>query len=381
MKNFILFYIAVIAMVLASCGNDDLAGEKEAIQSELYKKEQAFAELKQEINALQNQMNELDTVKTFKSITVEVQKVETTKFESFFHINGSLEPVEFAYVSPEISGQIKRFYVKEGDRVTKGQLLLKLNTTVIENSIREVETSLSLASVVYKKQNELWEKNIGSEIDYLKAKTDLESLQNKLETLKSQKEMAIIKAPMNGVVEEIIPKEGEMAMPGKILVHILNLDMFYFNTEVSESYLPFLKKGDPVEVTLLAYNETLNTKIYRIANTINDESRSFLVQMKLKNTNGILKPNMLAEAKFKDFENDHAFVFPSNVIKKDYNGSYLYVVNKKEDQYIAKKRYVTTGRNQAKNIMVVSGLNVGDLVIVKGYSQLTDGSIISINNI
>ena len=381
MKNYILFYIAVIGTVLSSCSSDDLASKKEALQSDLYGKEQAYVELKQEINTLQTQIDELDTVKVFKSIAVEVQKAEPTNFQSFFHVNGSLEAVASAYVSPETSGQIKHIYIKEGDRITKGQILLKLNTTVIENTIREVETALSLASVVYKKQKELWDKNIGSEIDYLKAQTEVESLENKLETLKSQKEMSIIKAPMNGVIEDIIPKVGEMAMPGQILVQILNLDMFYFNAEVSESYLPFLKNGDPVEVSLLAYDETINTEIYRIANTINLESRSFLVQMKLKNNKGILKPNMLAEAKFKDFENDQAFVFPTNVIKKDYSGSYLYVAVLKEGKYMAKKRYVKTGRNQAKNIMVESGLNTGDLVIVKGFSQLADGSIILINKI
>ncbi|MCK5775571.1 MAG: efflux RND transporter periplasmic adaptor subunit, partial [Bacteroidales bacterium] len=348
MKNYILFYIAVIGTVLASCSSDDLASKKEAMQTNLYEKEKAYAELKQEINALQIQINELDTAKVYKSVTVEVQEVETTNFQSFFHVNGSLEAVASAYVSPEISGQIKHIYVKEGGQVSKGQKLIKLNTTIIENSIREVETALSLASVVYKKQKELWDRRIGSEIDYLKAKNDVESLQNKLKTLKSQEDMAIIKAPISGVIEEVVPKVGELAMPGQIMVQILDLDTFYFNAEVSESYLPFLKKGDPVEVSLLAYDETINTEIYRIANTINLESRSFLVQMKLKNNKGILKPNMLAEAKFKDFEDDKAFVFPSNVIKKDYSGSYLYVAVLKEGKYIAKKRYVKTGRNQAK---------------------------------
>lgn len=378
MKNYILFYMAVIGMVLTSCSSDDLASKKDTLQTELYEKEQAYTELKQEINALQIQINELDTVVTSKSVVVEVQRVEVTDFRSYFHINGSLEAVESAYVSPEISGQIKQLYVKEGETVFKGQVLLKLNTIVIENSIREIETALSLATVVYEKQKELWDKNIGSEIDYLKAKNDVESLENKLETLKSQEEMAIIKAPVSGVIEEVIPKVGELAMPGQILVQILNLDMFYFNAEVSEAYLPLLKKGDSVEVKLLAYDEVLNTKIYRIANTINPENRSFLVQMKLKNTKGFLKPNMLAEAKFNDFKDDKAFVFPSNVIKKDYSGSYLYVAIKKEGQYVAKKTYIETGRNQAKNIMVTSGLNIGDLVVVKGYSQITGGSNISV---
>jgi len=377
MKNYILLCMVVIAVVLGSCSSDS-ANEKEALQTKLYEKEQAYAGLKQEINVLQTQIKALDTAKVYKTVAVEVQKAEETNFQSFFHINGSLEAKESAFVSPEISGQIKSLYVKEGDRVSKGQVLLKLNTIVIENSIREVETALSLASVVYKKQTELWDKRIGSEIDYLKAKTDVESLQNKLETLNSQKEMAFIKAPINGVIEEITPKVGELAMPGQVLMQILNLDIFYFNTEVSESYLPFLKKGDPVEVKLLAYDETLNTEIYRIANNINKESRSFLVQMKLKNNNGILKPNMLAEATFKDFENDHVFVLPSNVIKKDYKGSYVYLAIKDADHYIAKKSYIKTGRHQAKNIMIESGIHAGDLVVVKGYSQLTDGSIILI---
>jgi RND family efflux transporter MFP subunit len=207
----------------------------------------------------------------------------------------------------------------------------------------------------------------------------MERMQDQLKTLQSQLDLSIITSPINGIVDKIEVKEGELAMPGAPMMHIVNLDEFYLNVEVSESYIPFLKKGDPVQVNLMAYGDlTLDAPIFRIANIINPENRSFEVNIKMKNYQNKIKPNMLADAKFKDFESEKAIVVPSLLVKKDFNGEYVFIAVKADDNIVAKKVYVETGKSIANTTMVVSGLTEGDRLIVKGYNQVVEGSLLSI---
>ena len=376
MKTKILLISIAFSLVLLSCKTETESGN---LQSELDSKKVEYSNLKLEINTLQKKIKDMDTITTLEGIAVNVLKAETSHFEHFFKVNGSFEAVHSAYVSPETAGQVKSILVKEGDQVIMGQLLAKLNTSVIESSIREVKTALSLSTIVFKKQKELWDKKIGSELDYLRAKTDMEATENKLLTLQSQLDMAIIKSPIEGVVDDVALKVGELAMPGQLMMHIINLNDFYLNAEVSESYLPYLHKGDAVSVHLLAYSDkNIEAKIYRISNMINPENRSFTVQVKLGNTEGILKPNMLAEIKFKDYEDTAAFIVPSIIIKDDFNGSYLFIADKKNGESIARKIYIESTKSQGEFSMVDKGLNIGDLIITKGYNQVVDGSFVSI---
>jgi len=376
MKTKILLISIAFSLVLLSCKTETESGN---LQSELDSKKVEYSNLKLEINSLQQKIKDKDTTTSKEGIAVNIQIAETSHFEHFFKVNGSFEAVHSAYVSPETAGQVKSILVKEGNQVKKGQLLAKLNTSVIESSIREVKTALSLSTIVYKKQKELWDKKIGSELDYLRAKTDMEATENKLLTLQSQLDMAIIKSPIDGVVDDVALKVGELAMPGQLMMHIINLNDFYLNAEVSESYLPYLHKGDEVAVHLLAYSDkNIEAKIYRISNMINPENRSFTVQVKLNNPEGILKPNMLAEIKFKDYEDKAAFIVPSIIVKDDFNGSYLFIAEKKNGESIARKIYIESTKSQGEFSMVDKGLNVGDLVIIKGYNQVVDGSLVLI---
>ena len=373
-KNTLLIISIFIALI--SC---DSKNEISTLQDELKTKKEAYTNLKLEIKDLQKQIEALDTLEIISGIAVNVEKVTATHFEHFFLVNGIFEAVNYAYISPETSGQITAITVVEGEKVKKGQLLVKLNTAIIDNSINEVESALSLAKVVYDKQKELWDKNIGSELDYLRAKNDVERLQNQKKTLQSQLDMAHIKSPINGIVDDITQNQGELAMPGQLLMQIVNLDHFYFNAEVSESYLPYLHPADSVKIKLTSYdNKTIDAKIHRIANIINPENRSFKIQVKVANKQKILKPNMLAEARFKDYENLHALVVPSIIIKKDFIGHYLFVAQKEKEDWIAKKKYITYGRNKDDKTMVEKGISAGDLVIINGYNQVVDGSLVSI---
>lgn len=376
MKTKSLLISVVIMSILMSCEPKD---ELKELQSQLDAKKIELSTLKLEISDLQLKIDELDVDKVNKGIAVYVEKLTPLKFEHFFHANGSFEAVDYAYISPETSGQITEILVKEGAKVKKGQVLAKLNTDILENTIREVKTGLELSSTVFKKQEELWNKKIGSELDYLRAKNDMQRLKDQLKTLQSQLDMAIITAPINGIVDNIEPNVGEMAMPGQMMMQVVNLDVFYLNVEISESYLPYLNPGDDVTINLMAYGDyNIAGSIHRIANIINPENRSFKVTIKVKNENNMIKPNMLAEVKFKDFESEAALVVPSIIVKKDFKGNYLFVTEQIDGKEFAKKTYVETGRSRENETMILSGLKANDQIIVGGYNKVVEGSLLSI---
>lgn len=367
----------IISIILISlffaCGQSN---DPESIKKQI-------AEYKSQISELENKIDELNTklseqgIETNKSkfIKVKTQVVKPTHFSHFVHSVASLEAVNSAFISPEISGQVKKIHVNEGNYVKKGQLLVSLNSDIIESNIKELETSLELAKTLYNKQKELWDQKIGSEIQYLEAKNRKESLESKLNSLHIQLAKSKIKAPINGIVDLISVKEGELAMPGAQIIQMVNIASFYVNAEVSEKFISSIKRGSEVKVSFPNFPDwKIDTKVYRIGNVINESNRTFRVQAKINNKNNMLKPNMLAKITFRDFEVDSALAVPSIIIKKDFKGDYLYVVEKnKDNNYIAHKKYVKTGLSNDEGTMIEQGLNKGDLVIIKGYNLVKDG--------
>lgn len=376
MKTNLLWLFLAATLVFSACESET---NLQQLESDLEAKKIALSNLKIEIRDLENKIKEMDTAHSIKTIAVEVVKAETQKFEHFFNINGSFEAIDYAFISPETSGQITEVLVKEGEHVQKGQVLARLNTSIIESNINEVKTALELANTVYKKQKQLWDKNIGSEMDYLNAKNNKARLEDQLQVLQSQLDMSILKSPITGIVDKVDVKKGELAMPGSVMMQVVNLEDFYLNVYVAETYLPYLHQGDPVKISLPSYNNyEIESTIYRIGNIINPENRSFEVSIKVKNEDGKIKPNMLAEAKFKDFESENAIVVPSIIIKKDFKGYYLFTVVNTDGYQTAKKVYVEPGKSLAGSTMVASGLQAGDQVIVKGYNQVVEGSYVNI---
>ncbi len=366
----IILFITVIFLV--SCENTD---ETEKIKSEIEEKISEIQQLKNEVADLEKQIKTKSEDSLRFKIPVNVKKLKFETFKHFFEASGVVEPVNDAFISPEINGQIEEIYVEEGSQVIKDQLLAKLNTNVTENTVKEIETSLELAKTVYKKQKQLWEKNIGSEIEYLKAKNNKESLENKLRTIKSQLEKAYIRSPIKGIVDEIFKKEGELAIPGIQLMQVINLEDLYINVDVAEVHLPSVHKGDTVILKFPTYmNESVKVPVFRVGNVIEPDNRTFTVQLKIKNNEGKYKPNMLAVVEINDYSTDSAFVVPSLIIKRDLTGKYLYIVEEKDGNYYAKKRYIETGKSHNELTTVIRGLKPGEQVIIDGFEQVSDGS-------
>ncbi len=365
--------LTVLILFLASCSNQETEKSiKEKIST--YRKDVNKLNLK--IADLEKKLTEMNSVSGDAEKTpVVVQTLAYEPFSHYIEVSGSAEAVKQAYISPEVGGQIREIYVNEGDYVEKGRLLAKLNTDITESSIADLKSSLALATTVYEKQKRLWDQGIGSEMQYLQAKNNKESLEQKLVTLNAQLDMSLIKSPISGIVDQIYRKNGELAAPGQQLMLVVNLDELYINADVSETYLSKVIEGATVKVTFPVYPDmSMEVPIYRKGNTISPNNRTFDVQLKIKNPDRLLKPNILAIIQIKDFSADSAIVISSALIKQDITGSYLYVMQDNAGKWIAKKVYVTPGKSYLDKTMVVDGLQTGQQVIVEGYNQVSDGS-------
>ncbi len=360
-----------LSILFSACSNNGIE-EKEA---SLQEKKGELASLKTEIKTLETELAELSPESAEKGTIVNILALTPQEFSHSFEVNASLEAVESAMISPEMSGQVIELLVKEGDIVKKGQLLARLNTKVIESSIAELNVALNLANQMYKRQKKLWKQEIGSEIDFLTAKNAKESLDAKLNTLQTQKQMAMITSPIQGIVDQIALKEGEMAMPGMAVMHIVNINEFYLQAEVAEAHLASLEVGDPVEIYFPSFPDlNKNSKIYRLGQVINPENRSFIAEVKLKNKDGFLKPNMLALTRFIDFYQKEAIVVPTALIKHDFSGAYLYIVQQKEKAFYAQKVHIKTGYTMDDMTHIISGLDLGQQIITEGYNKVVNGS-------
>ncbi len=364
--------IGIVLMLAGACGPKD---QRKAIEKQIASHKNEIREIKQEINTLEKQLQE-DGGNTHEGnkIPVSVVTIKPDTFSHFISLNGQVEANQSAFISPEMNGQIKKIHVQEGDRVQKGQLLVSLNTRVIQNNIQEVKTNLELAKKMFEKQKDLWDQEIGSEISYLEAKNRKESLENRLETLKSQLDLSLIKAPFAGIADEIYKKEGEMGMPGMQVVNLVNLSYMKIEASISEDYLSRINKGDMVKVNFPAVPEiALDLPIRRIGNVIDPDSRTFDIEMMFKNPENKIKPNLVSEIKINDYQNNSAIVIPSIVVQQDMKGEYVFCIKNGNGSTTACKTYITTGMSYNNQTMVTAGLEPGKKVIVGGYNLVSDG--------
>ncbi len=374
MSRKILYILAI--SLLFSCQQAD---DQESIKKKIASYKADIEDLNEKVADLENQLKNMDGADNTFRVPVEVLELNQVEFNHYIEVGGVVEAINEASISPETSGQINKIFVNEGDRVRKGQLLVDINSDITKSQIEEVESSLEFARTVYEKQKRLWDQRIGSEIQYLDAKNRVESLEKRLEVLRAQLDMAKITSPVNGIVDNIYMKDGELALPGVPLMLVVNLDQVYINADVSESYLSDVHTGEQVSVTFPAYPELkLDIPIHRKGNVINPNNRTFTVQLKLSNPENMLKPNILSKIYINDYSADSALVVPAELVKQDLKGSYVYVIDNDAGNLVARKAYISTGLSYGNKTMVTTGLLPGEKVIMTGYNQVSDGTIVEI---
>ncbi|MFP4556834.1 MAG: efflux RND transporter periplasmic adaptor subunit [Bacteroidales bacterium] len=370
--------IVLIVALFTGCNTVESPEEIREKLSELKDKQ---LNIRHEIKDLEEKLNRVqESDISDGAIPVLAKKIERVPFSHFIFVNGRVEVLEEAHISPETNGQIKTIHINKGQFVNRGDVLVSLNTSMIENNVAEVRSSLELSKKTYQKQKDLWEQNIGSEMQFLEAKNAKESLEHRLKSLEAQLDMSIIKAPFSGIVDDIFQKEGELTSPGKPVLYIANLNKLKVTADVSESLLPKINEGDTVAVTFPTYKGiNILAPIHRIGNLIDQNTRTISIELRFNNIDNQIKPNQIAKMKIRDFYADSAIVVPSIVIKQDIYGDFLFVVEEDDNNLdIANKQYVESGLSYDDSTMITDGLDQGQRIIVSGFNQVGSGSLIHI---
>lgn len=367
--------VAVIAAALAGCSAKPADTDSLKVQQlQQYKKE--FAELRLKIEALEKELATNDNLNG--AVRVQVTELVPQKFERFIEITGRVEAEEDVQVSPESIGVIEELLVREGQRVTKGQTLAVLNTEALKRALDELKIQHDLATVTYNRQKNLWEQNIGSEMQLLQARSAMEALQKRIESTQAQINLAVIKSPVNGVIDVVYQKKGEIGSPQVLFARIINSSSIRVYADVAESYLPKIKQGDKAMVFFPALGREVEATIYRIGSSIDPNNRTFSIRVNLNNPDGMIKPNLISTIRLRDYSNSDAIVVPNILIKEDFRGKYTFIAEENGGQLVARKVYVTPGVNNNNRTEVIEGLQAGMRIISEGYVQVADGTPLNV---
>ena len=377
MKPINALTISLFAFLVA-CGE----GEKdlEAKKAELQALRAQSLQLKEQINALETEIREIDPeFNQSNTVLVSTMGLAKKPFDHKVEIRGSVASRKNVFVSAETMGRIEKIHIDEGNLVRKGDLLLKLDADILENNISEVETQLELADAIFVRQKSLWDKNIGTEIQYLQAKNNKESLERRLATLRSQLSQAYVRAPFSGVADNIPVKEGEMAQPGMPLVRIVNQKEMYISADVSEAFLGKFTKGDVAEIYFPSQDANLTSTITSVGKVINQENRTFTVEVSIpKSTDFEFQPNQVAILNLTDYFREETISVPTKLIQSDDRGKFVYGLDSSEGKKVAKKLRVEPGKSFNSLTEILSGLNGSEILISDGYRDVNEGSEVSI---
>ena len=370
-----------LIVLLASCNQASDNGDLESEKKELYSLREDQKELQNRILKLEKEIKKQDPLFEYKpDITTLVSVIEVSSQE-FYHkieVRGSIASRQNIMISAELAGLIQKIMVREGDRVNKGQLLVILDGESIRRSIDELKTQLELAALLYERQARLWEKSVGSEIQYLEAKNRKESLEKRLASANTRLEKTRVKASFSGSIDSIPVNEGEFVMTGMPLVRVVNLNNLYIKADVSERYAGKFKKGDKARVYLPAFEVYLDSRIDAVSDVIHLENRTFTAEVSLKNLRHQVKPNMMVIVELTDYKNENATVIPTNIIQNDDQGQFVFTVRKDGDKQIAEKLHIETGKSYNNMTEVHQGINAGEIVVDRGFRELTNGIAVRI---
>jgi RND family efflux transporter MFP subunit len=382
MKN-IFYLFALAGLILAtSCGGETTESEGapqtlDAARKVLQEKRKELQILKKEVAKAEAAVQKFDPKSKKKTaIPVTVAKVTVRDFNHYVEVQGNVVPAEEpGMASSETGGRITDLLVKEGAYVKKGALVATIDLESIKKSIAQLDESLSLAKNMYKRQENLWNQKIGSEVQYLQAKSQVESLVKNKESLEYELTKANVYAPMSGYVDMVIAKAGEMAGPGTPIIQILNTRNLKVVAAIPEIYLGNVKKGEGVVLKFPALNEEQKGRVTTIGRSINPANRTFEVEASISSQNGLLKPNLLATMLVNDFAQKDAIVVEDQLILQDVSGAdYVMVLEGTK----AVKKIVTMGRGYNNETIITSGLNGQETLLIKGARQVSDGDLVEV---
>lgn len=387
MKKIIPTLILFLALV--SCRENNTASFDSVIASgdvnELRSKK---TQLSEQLNTLNDQVKTLDSViasidKNERLPLVTTFQVNTQKFEHYLELQGSVATKQNVLIYPEMAGTLQRVYVKEGDKVKKGQLLATIDDGGMTNQVAQLRTQAALAKTTFERQKRLWDQKIGSEIQFLQAKTNYEAFQSNVQQAESQLQKSSVRAPFSGIIDNVIKDQGTVVSPGpgSEIFRIVNLSDMYITVDVPETYIGSISVGSKASVFFPVLGDTITTKIRQSGNFINPSNRSFSVEIPVPNKEGKIKPNLTARVSINDYSNTAALLIPQSVISENAEGEqYVYIAENptKENVRTAKKRIVSTGKTQGRFVEILSGLSDGEFIIQEGARSVKDNQEVEI---
>ena len=333
-------------------------------------------EISNELKSVESAISTLDTLK--RLMTVTSYKAEEKEFNHYIEVQGIVKADKTIGLRAEMGGTITAILIKQGQRVSKGQILATLESSVIDNSVLQLTTQLNLATTTYERQARLWDQKIGSEIQFLQSKAQKEGLENSLNSLKAQAHKMKIIAPFSGIIDQVFAKTGELISPQTPFLRLVNLDNVYIESEITETYLKAITKGTKALVHFNSINTTIEASITQVGNFINPNNRSFKTRIDIKNTNNDLKANLLANIKINDF-NASGIVIPSKFIQQDRNGNtFVYVLEAEENSLKVVKTYVKEANSYNNFSYISEGLDSKSNLVGKGARLVENGEIVKL---
>ena len=371
-----ILYLSAISLFLISCANsnkteniDDLIKAKNV---KVLNQKKAL--LQADITKIEEALATLDIKKEEALVTV--MAVKDTIFNHYLEIQGNVDTKENIIVQTEFSGTLTSLTVKAGQRVSKGQILGRVDDGGMSQQLASLENQYSLAKTTYERQKNLWDKKIGSEIQFLQVHTQMIAAQKGVAQMKSQLAKTVIRAPFSGTIDEVFVEKGQVVAPSvQGLMRIVNLGSMYVSTSVPESYIGKVKVGDHVEVFLSSLNKTYIGKVRQVGNFINPNNRSFGVEVGLPNPDNLLRPNQVAKLKIIDYINKKVVVVPTNVVQEDgEQNKFIFTVDRSNGKTgIAKKVIVTVGKTSDNVSEILSGLTTQDIIVIEGVNNISEG--------
>jgi RND family efflux transporter MFP subunit len=344
-------------------------------------------ELIKQRSELDKQIRQLEQSLTSDEQSFSLVNLNTIKYENFKHfveVQGTVDTRKNILINSELPGIIKKILVNKGEYVTKGKLLAIIDDRTLQENLKRFEIELQLLEKLYDKQKRLWEQKIGSEIDYLQAKTKYDLSLQGIEELKTQIGKTKILAPFNGYIDDIISETGQLVNPGvNPIFRLINLKDMYVRAEVPENYINTVRQDVTTEIYFPFLDKNVKSQVRQVGNYINPNNRSFTIEVDINNDNKQVKPNLTAKIRINDYTNKKAIVVPSNIILEDSRGKkFVFIAQPTENpnNYKAIRTYIQTGKIQGINTEVTNGLSLGHKVIVEGFQGLDNNQTVISNN-
>ena len=370
--------LSLVTIIAISCGKETKKSSLEELNEQKLILVNQIDSLNNKLENVENQISKLDTNKKLPIVTAYTAKQDV--FKHYIEIQGVVQADKNIEIRPELGGTVNAIFVKEGQKVNAGQLLIQLDDAVIKNNIAELNTQLNLAKTTFERQERLWNQKIGSEMQYLQAKAQKESLENNLASIKTQARKMKIIAPFSGIVDVIYPKNGELTNPQMPVVRLINLDKVYVEADITESYLPVIKEGTETILNFPSINKEVTSEIAQIGNYINPDNRSFKTRINISNKDQSIKPNLLADVKILDFEVT-GIKIPSNLIQQDQTGAdYVFTIKNENGENKIVKTLITAANEYKNEVYVSEGLAENDIIVNIGARLVKAGDTVEIKN-